>query len=80
MNNEYCILLSKLLLPLLHKAADLIYTAGSSLPTKLNSYHFSVSGHVAEKANNMQLTVAAEKRKAYQMFNVCIFKMLTFLY
>lgn len=59
MNNEYCILLSKLLLPLLHKAVDLIYTAGSSLPWDSN--HFSVMGHVAEKANNMLLTVKAGK-------------------
>lgn len=40
MNNEYCILLSKLLLPLLHKPKDLIYRAGSSLPMKLNFNQF----------------------------------------
>lgn len=52
MNNEYCILRSKLLLPLLHKAADLIYRAGYSLPWKLNSNHlFYVSTQSWEAAN-----------------------------
>lgn len=53
MNNEYCILLSKLLLPLLHKTADFIYMAEYSIPWKLNSNHFFL--HVTENSTNMQL-------------------------
>lgn len=84
MNNKYCILLSKLLLPLLHKPADLIYRAGYSLPWKLNSNHiFYISTWRREK----QQTCAADHTPAVKklcmfflkipMFNYLLFIFLT---
>lgn len=67
MNNEYCILLSKLLLPLLHKPKDLIYRAGYSLPMKLNFNQFpNISTQRREKQPRCS-TLNVKK------FIVCVF-------
>lgn len=77
MNNEYCILLSKLSLLLFHKPTDLIQAAGCSRPQELNSHHFFVCVETCSKKKKKEkrreciLVLLETENKFYSTLSLC---------